>query len=185
MSTISGTHDRRMLGRLATVGVAILVGGLIATGCGSSSDPKADSPSASSQCQADTATDPGSEHVDAATFAVNPPSGGDHLATAARAGFYDSGTVVPPDGNAVHALEHGYVAIWYQPTLNQADLDALRKVFKAYPKDVLVLPRPSLTQPVAATAWHQRLLCPTLDTAALTAFVKTYRNQGPEKIPHG
>ena len=53
-----------------------------------------------------------------------------------------------------------------------------------YRRDVLVVSRPSLQQPIAATAWHHRLLCTGLDQGALLAFVARYRNQGPERIPH-
>ncbi|MEO5679324.1 MAG: DUF3105 domain-containing protein [Acidimicrobiales bacterium] len=135
-------------------------------------------------CTVDSTTDPGGEHIAAPAYRVDPPSGGDHLPSAAPAGFYEPGGQAPADGAAVHSLQHGYVDVWYQPGLDQAGLDRLRALFDAHPKDVLVLPHPSLPQPVAATAWHHRLLCTTVDTAALTAFVTTYRNQGPEKVPH-
>lgn len=134
-------------------------------------------------CRVDAATDPGGEHVSAPTFRVDPPSGGDHLPSAASAGFYEPGQA-PPDGAAVHSLQHGYVDIWYRPTLDPAALEPVRRLFDTYQKDTLVLPHPSLSQPIAATAWHHRLLCGSVDTAALTAFVKAYRNQGPEKVPH-
>jgi hypothetical protein len=134
-------------------------------------------------CRVDSASDPGAEHVSSPTYRVNPPAGGDHLPSAAPAGFYEPGQQ-PEDGAAVHSLQHGYIDIWYQPGLDKAALDQVRTLFDAYAKDVLVLPRPSLTQPVAATAWHHRLLCGSVDTAALTTFVTTYRNQGPEKVPH-
>jgi hypothetical protein len=37
---------------------------------------------------------------------------------------------------------------------------------------------------VAAKAWHRRLLCGRVEEPALASFIETYRNKGPERIPH-
>jgi hypothetical protein len=50
---------------------------------------------------------------------------------------------------------------------------------------VLLVPRTSLSEPVAATAWRRRLLCPRPDVDSLGRFVRTYANKGPEKQPIG
>lgn len=51
-------------------------------------------------------------------------------------------------------------------------------------RDVLVVARPSLPPPVAATSWHKRLLCERAERTTLLRFVEEYRNDGPEKVPH-
>jgi hypothetical protein len=120
------------------------------------------------------------------TYTIDPPAGGDHLSTAAPPKVYALGSP-PADGTVVHAMEHGYVVLWYAPNLAAADVKVLRDVFDAYPRDVLVVPRPSLQgtdHPVVATAWHHRLLLPSAAKDPLLAFTKQLRNQGPEKIPH-
>jgi hypothetical protein len=130
--------------------------------------------------------DEGSAHVASPTYTVDPPAGGDHMPTAAKADVYTA-AAVPPDGTVVHAMEHGYVVVWYRPDLRGDDLAALRRVFDTYPRDVLIVPRASLTKtdtPVVATAWHHRLLLPTVAAAPLLDFTALYRNEGPEKIPH-
>lgn len=133
-------------------------------------------------CQVDGATDPGGGHVSAPTFRVDPPSGGDHLPLAASAGFYEPGQA-PPDGASVYSLQHGYVDIGYRPTLDPAALDPVRRLFDTYGKDTLVLPHPSLSQPIAATAWHHRLLCGSVDTAALHRLRQGLPQPGPREGP--
>lgn len=116
-------------------------------------------------------------------YTVDPPSGGDHLNGAVGPGVY-AGANVAPDGHLMHSLEHGYVIIWIRPDLPAPDLQAVKKVFDDHRRDVLVVARASLTDPVAATAWGHRLLCPTVPSAALDTFVLTFANKGPEAVPH-
>jgi hypothetical protein len=133
----------------------------------------------------DEQTDPGSSHVQAPTYKVNPPAGGDHLSAAASPKVYTA-EAVPPDGTVVHAMEHGYIVLWYRPDLRGDDLATLKAVVDTYPRDVLLVPRASLptATPVVATAWHHRLLLPTVVKAPLLDFTALYRNKGPEAVPH-
>jgi hypothetical protein len=142
----------------------------------------------SGNCEYDTRNDAdhgaGNNHVTGdVTYQVNPPSGGDHNPSPSPPGVFTADNT-PPDAQIVHSLEHGYVAIWYRPDVDTATLDGLKALASKYARDVLVVPRPSLEQPVAATAWHRRLLCERPDDAALERFVKEYRNKGPEKVEH-
>lgn len=124
-------------------------------------------------------------HVPPASYDVDPPAGGDHSPSAASAGVYgEGGQPVPSDAEVVHALEHGYVAVWYRPGLSAEEMGGVRAAYDAYPDDVLVVPKASLTGKAAATAWGRRLLCRDVEAASLTEFVRQYRNQGPEKVPH-
>lgn len=81
-------------------------------------------------------------------------------------------------------LEHGYAILWHRPDIDDADQDVLDGVAARFERDVLVVPRPALKTPVAATASHRRLLCGDVEDDALGRFVEEYRNQGPEKVPH-
>jgi hypothetical protein len=118
-----------------------------------------------------------------ATYHVIPPAGGDHNPSPAGAGFYTSDND-PGDPHVVHSLEHGYVVIWYGPGLSSADLDQLRSLDDQYSVDVLAVPEAHMAVPVAATAWHHRLLCGQVEPATLARFVTAYRNKGPERVPH-
>lgn len=135
-------------------------------------------------CRYDTKSDPGAvnQHTPSPTFRVDPPSGGLHEPSPASGGIY-TGTSVPPDGRVVHALEHGLIAISYRPGLPEDELARLEAIADARPDDVLLLPRPSLEVPVAATAWHRRLLCDEVEPKALRRFLAAYVNKGPERVP--
>jgi hypothetical protein len=144
---------------------------------------------ASGSCSYDTKTDtdsgPGKNHVSGTiTYKTNPASGGNHNPSPAAPGIFTADST-PPDAQIVHSLEHGYVAIWYRPDISPGELADLQGLANRYIKDVLLVPRPSLTdKPVAATAWHRRLLCQRPDIDALERFITSYRNKGPEKVPH-
>jgi len=142
---------------------------------------------ASGACTYDSRTDrdggAGQNHLNGeVTYDVDPPAGGDHNPSPSSPGIFTVENK-PPDARIVHSLEHGYVTIWHRPDL-AAGLDQLRDLTGRYDRDVLLVPRASLPVPVAATAWHRRLLCERPDVEALERFVTAYRNQGPEKIPH-
>ena len=141
----------------------------------------------SGSCRVDGRSDgdagAGQNHVAAPKFSVDPPAGGDHTTQAASAGEFTASDL-PPDGQIVHALEHGYVAIWYRPDILGSILDMLRQLANDFDRDVLLVPRQSLPGTVAATAWHHRLLCDSAEADSLRRFVTAYRNKGPERVPH-
>ncbi|HEV7536590.1 MAG TPA: DUF3105 domain-containing protein [Acidimicrobiia bacterium] len=131
-------------------------------------------------CTVDDRSDPGRKHLPQATYTVDPPAGGDHDPMPAPGGVYDT-TDVPTDGHLVHSLEHGFVVVWYRPgAVSPATVDGLRDLARRH-RWVLVAPRPSLPTPLAATAWHRRLLCPDGASGPIGNFVTAFRNQGPEK----
>ena len=82
---------------------------------------------------------------------------------------------VPGEPHLVHSLEHGFIVLWYQRNLPQADVDKLKDLTRRYSVSTLLVPRDSIGVPVAATAWHQRLLCPGFQETPLvkgTGFQK-------------
>lgn len=175
--------------RLGAIVLAVLAGvvGLsLIRGPKSSEGPKLSGPLRKSLeqngCTTDSGADKGQAHVPAATYSVNPPAGGDHDPVPSPAGFYNDADV-PTDGHLVHSLEHGFVVVWYRPAVvAAATVDWLHDL-AGRAKWVLAVPRPSMGTPLAATAWHRRLLCPDGGGAQepVGAFVTAFRNQGPEK----
>jgi hypothetical protein len=143
---------------------------------------------ASGACNYDTRTDDdagaGRNHTPGTvTYEVNPPSGGNHNPSPAPAGVFTVESR-PADSNIVHSLEHGYIALWHRPDIEPAQLDQLRELAGRHARDVLLVPRDSMEVPVAATAWHRRLLCSRVDVEPLERFVTEFVNEGPEKVPH-
>ena len=137
----------------------------------------------SDTCRFDRRSDPGAtnEHSPSPTFAVEPPAGGVHTPAVANAGSFTEANT-PPDGQLVHGLEHGLVAIWHQPGLAEDEITELRNLANDFRSDVMLIARPGLQTAVAATVWHKRLLCADPEVDQLRRFVTAYRNQGPEKV---
>ena len=138
-------------------------------------------------CQVDTESDAisgGDGHVTAPSYSVDPPAGGDHLASVARGGVY-AGDAVPPDGQLVHALEHGYVVAWHAPDLPAEQVEQLAAFEQRHDGDVIVAAREGMTTPVAATAWGQRLLCGEVEPDVLDRFADEHVGNGPEDVARG
>ena len=141
----------------------------------------------SGTCDVDTATDRisgGDGHVASPSYTVDPPAGGDHLASAARGGVY-AGDAVPPEGQLVHALEHGYVVAWHAPDLPAEQVEQLAAFEQRHDGDVIVAERAGMSTPVAATAWGQRLLCGEVEPEALDRFAEAHVGNGPEDVERG
>lgn len=123
----------------------------------------------------------GRNHVSGqVVYQTNPPAGGNHSPSPAGPSVYSQ---APPDEQVVHAMEHGDIVLWHKPDTPPEVLDQMRGLADRYQRDVLVVPRASMPTPVAATAWHRRLLCPTFERGAFDLFIRTYRDKGPEKVP--
>lgn len=104
-------------------------------------------PAADASCD-DPVTDPavgGGEHVGPGTqtpdqttvkYATVPPSSGAHYAIPATFSrkFYTEDDR-PRVEELVHNLEHGYTVLWYDDTIEGAELEALRDLSKRVPRD--------------------------------------------------
>lgn len=131
--------------------------------------------------------DEGNGHLgpndDPPEYGTNPPTSGDHSPEPLADGAF---TPMPPAVNALHALEHGRVAIQYSPDLSEEEQLMLKGVFDADRPGVLLFPNPDMPYDVATTAWTQMMGCEsyqgdaTLD--AIRDFIGTYRGRGPEAI---
>lgn len=134
--------------------------------------------------ESDPTAGPGANHVPNPLFKINPPAGGNHLASAAKGGVF-AGAAAPADGSLVHSLEHGYVVIWHDVGLAGEEMSQLEAFEAKHEGDVIVVERSGMRTPVAATAWNQRLLCERVEPAALSRFFDEYVGKGPENVPRG
>ena len=138
----------------------------------------------SGTCKVDTEADQitgGDGHVQNPRYTVNPPAGGNHLPSAASSGVYLDNTV-PADGLLVHAQEHGYVVVWYEPGLGDEQAKQLAEFAEQKEPDVIVVERTGLPVPVAATAWGHRLLCQEVELGPLDRFFDEHVGNGPEDV---
>lgn len=124
---------------------------------------------------------PGEDHP---PYNSEPPTSGWHYAQSAEAGVYDAPI---QDEFLLHSLEHGYVIISYNcdaaPGTDCAGLvNALSALFdRLVSWKIIVVPRPGLDAFLALTAWGWIDRLDEYDEERILAFVRTHRNQGPER----
>lgn len=131
--------------------------------------------------------DEGNGHLkpseDPPDYGTNPPTSGDHSPEPLADGAFST---TPEQINALHALEHGRIAIQYSPDLPEDDQLMLKGVFDESFGGMLLFPSSDMPYDVAVTAWTQLMTCKQYDDRvvdAVRAFRDTYRGQGPEPVP--
>jgi hypothetical protein len=171
---------RALRNRILTGGVVLVVAGVVIFfAARPESGPSV--PDQLKPCRYDERFDGSSRaHVPKPVYEVDPPAGGAHLPVPADPGFYE-GRKVPPDGALVHAMEHGFVVLWYRSGLSAEKMSQINDLSDRFGRELIVAERPSLKDEVAITAWHKRALCAQLDPAKVAIFTRAYTDQGPEK----
>jgi hypothetical protein len=111
----------------------------------------------------------------------DPPTSGWHYDQPADAGFYETSL---PDEQLVHNLEHGHVIISYDCS-KLTDCEAvkaeLRSIVDRFQRwKVVTVPRKNADAPIALTAWGRIDKLEAYDEDRITAFVKYWRDRGPE-----
>ena len=119
-------------------------------------------------------------------YGTVPPTSGDHInppLQQADGAWADPAAQV----NVVHALEHGRVAIQYDPSLPEADQLELKGLYDTVYSGSLLFPNQEMKPyTVAATSWRNLIGCPewkgqkTLD--AIRAFGAEHWDNSPEPM---
>jgi hypothetical protein len=133
--------------------------------------------------------DEGNGHLrpneDPPEYESNPPTSGDHIVPPLQTS--DGAYLEPIEPvNFVHSLEHGRVAIMYDPELPESDQLVLKGVFDESPAGMLMFPNPDMPYEVAVVAWTQLAGCERYDDGVVDVirdFRDSYRGQGPEPVP--
>ncbi|WP_127792376.1 DUF3105 domain-containing protein [Agromyces sp. LHK192] len=114
--------------------------------------------------------DNASAHVQGAVdYPQTPPTGGEHNPVWLNCGVY---TEPVPNENAVHSLEHGAVWVTYDPSLADAELEALRaKLPSTY---VILSPFDGLPSPIVLSGWNTQLQVDDADDARIAEFLEEY-----------
>lgn len=165
------------LGLLVVAAIGLALRGT--SGGGDDVDPELVAELTSGSCEFDTRADAGRDHVSNPSYTVDPPAGGAHLSTPAQPGIYAENEV-PPPGAVVHALEHGFIALWFQPDLPGAADRQIAEVVGRFRRELLVIPKDDLEVPVALTAWNRRLLCSEVEPDTMSTFIREFRDEAPE-----
>jgi hypothetical protein len=118
-------------------------------------------------------------------YGTVPPTSGDHIQPPlqqADGAWADPAAPV----DVVHSLEHGRVAIQYDPDLPEKDQLALKGLYDTVYSAALLFPNPDMPYAAAATSWRNLIGCPdwmgqkTLD--AIRAFGVAHWGQGREAM---
>ena len=111
-----------------------------------------------------------------------PPTSGWHYADQVASPGVHAEAV--PNEVQVHNLEHGEVMVQYDcPTGCPDTVAALERIVKTYPKKVVLAPYPGLGRPISLTSWGRLTYLDTPDEATIRAFIKAYKDKGPEFFP--
>jgi hypothetical protein len=119
------------------------------------------------------------------SYPSQPPVSGPHAPIPpgpAHAGIYDT----PPDiGQAIHALEHGGVIVWYRPGTDSKALQRIKDFFSRSDEQFKVLVAPydydqaggqlESGKDMVLAAWHHLQSCEQPDLAVAFQFVHSYR----------
>jgi hypothetical protein len=114
-----------------------------------------------------------------------PASAGPHRGVWGLWGEYE---FMPPQ-RYIHNLEHGGVALLYNPCAPAEVVDSLREFARARPDDDggefrwILTPYPGLPTTVAVAAWESVYSSHCVDTDEITAFVDTEYRTAPEDVP--
>ena len=119
-------------------------------------------------------------------YTTVPPYGGPHDSTPLACGLYSS---PPRFENAVHALEHGAVAIWYAPRLLSDDqLEDLRALSAAQFNDgvyIILAPYEAMSVPITLTTWGERMQLADVEQAVINAYIDEFKHDAPEPTAAG
>lgn len=113
------------------------------------------------------------------TYDETPPVSGQHSPSAAACGIHGEQIA---DEEYVHSLEHGAVAILYDPQQVDADtITGIEDLAGSYDGETISAPYDGMDQPIYVTSWGERMALDSLDEDAVREYVDTFRGKGPER----
>ena len=137
----------------------------------------------------DDSTTAGQTHVPptvSVPYDTVPPYGGPHDSRPLPCGVYTS---APRFENAVHAMEHGAVVVWYSPRLLDADEHAeLNELMRRQLEDGLygvLAPYEAMSVPLILVTWGTRLPLNNVDTTLIEAYIDEFKHDAPEPTAAG
>jgi hypothetical protein len=105
-----------------------------------------------------------------------PPVSGQHAENVVLCG-----THAAPIQNElfVHALEHGAVAVVYDPTLPEQQIRQIEELVASYPSHTISAPyQGEMETPIAVAAWAHIMRLQDFDGAAIREFIDVFRQGG-------
>lgn len=111
-----------------------------------------------------------------------PPTSGDHIGPPLQQadGAYSE---TPRPEDVVHSLEHGRVAIQYDPNLPEEDQLALKGLYDSAYSGALLFPNPDMPYAVAATAWTNLIGCDEYRGRATLEAIHAFATENFDNAP--
>lgn len=114
-------------------------------------------------------------------YQTDPPTSGNHYPDPQPGGFSSQPVAAE---FLVHAMEHGGVIIYYDPTVitpdQQGALTTLANQHLGIQSQVCVAPRSDTTHPITLTAWTHMLQLAAYDAGSIQGFLNAFLGRGPE-----
>ncbi len=108
-------------------------------------------------------------------YETDPPASGAHDLTPSPCGIHNTPI---PNENFVHTLEHGAVAVVYQPTLAPADIKRIETIVGSFESHTLSAPNSTMDAQIAVVAWGRLMELEELDEPAIREFIGVFRQGG-------
>lgn len=129
--------------------------------------------------------DQGREHIGPGhthEYNSNPPTSGWHFSQPAEWGIYDKEL---PDEVLIHNIEHGGIWISYRPGIPDDIKKTLGGFYERFGRKIIVTPRAANDADIALAAWNrlEKFSVVELTDERVRAFIKAFRNKGPEFVP--
>ena len=114
------------------------------------------------------------------TTGIKPPVSGRHNPNPAECGVHDAQV---PDANFVHTLEHGTVAILYQPDLPPDQIKKLESIVSSFDDHTYSSPYKDLPSPIVVASWAHKMLLENVDEDAIREYIDTFKTSAPAPEP--
>lgn len=111
-------------------------------------------------------------------YQTNPPTSGDHYASPANWGVYESALT---DEAVVHSLEHGGIWISYTD-ISDEERSVLEEIWEENSQSVIVSPRVANEARVVVASWGKMMVLEEVDRAVIQKYINRYKNNSPEKL---
>ena len=110
-------------------------------------------------------------------FETIPPVSGTHAPGPAACGVHDEQI---PDGQQVHSLEHGAVAIQFQPDLAPDDIKVMEEIARNSDDNVLSAPYAGMETPITVSSWSRLMRLDELDAPAIRDYIEEFGDKPQE-----